>query len=81
MESIFNLMMVNPVVLFGIGIINFIAIVSFIIILCSRYKNKLFVLYMHMLFWTVFNITIVIVGILPQINKIIEELNKINVIY
>ena len=67
-------LMVTPGVLFGIGIINFITIVSFIINLCSRYRNKRYVCYMHLLFWLLFNGTIFIVGILP-------ELNKINVIY
>ena len=66
--------MINYFGIFGIGIINFITIVSFIINLCSHYRNKRFVCYMHLLFWLIFNITIFIVGILP-------ELNKINVIY
>lgn len=77
MESI----IVNPGVLFGIGIINLITIISFIINLCSRYRNKRYVCYMHLLFWVVFNVTIFIVGILPELNKLIEEFNKINVIY
>ena len=70
MESL----IVNPGVLFGIGLINFLTFVSFIINLCSHYRNKRFICYMHLLFWIVFNATIFIVGILP-------ELNKINVIY
>ena len=67
-------LIVNPGVLFGIGVINFITIVSFIINLCSHYRNKRYICYMHLLFWVVFNVTIFLVGILP-------ELNKINVIY
>ena len=72
---------VNPGVLFGIGVINFITIVSFIINLCSHYRNKRYICYMHLLFWVVFNVTIFLVGILPELNKLIEEFNKINVIY
>lgn len=73
--------MVNYIVLFGIAVINFITIVSFIINLCSHYRNKRYVCYMHLLFWVMFNVTIFIVGILPELNKLIEEFNKINVIY
>ena len=66
--------MVNYIAVIGIGIINFFTFVSFIINLCSHYRNKRFVCYMHLLFAIIFNITVFIVGILP-------ELNKINVIY
>ena len=66
--------MVNYIAIMGIGIINFFLFVSFIINLFSNYRNKRFVCYMHLIFWIIFNTTIFIVGILP-------ELNKINVIY
>ena len=66
--------MVNYIAIIGIGVINFFLFVSFIINLFSHYRNKRFVCYMHLLFWLIFNITIFIVGVLP-------ELNKINVIY
>ena len=66
--------MVNYIAIIGIGVINFFTFVSFIINLCSHYRNKRFVCYMHLLFWILFNVTIILVGILP-------ELNKINVIY
>lgn len=65
---------INYTVLFGICIINFFTVISFIINLCSHYKNKSFVCYMHLVFWIVFNVTILLVAIIP-------ELNKINVIY
>ena len=70
MESIMESIIVNPGVLYGIGVINFTTIVSFIINLCSHYRNKRYICYMHLLFWVVFNVTIFLVGILPQINKI-----------
>ena len=66
--------MVNYIAVLGIGVINFFTVISFIINLCSHNRNKRFVCYMHLLFWIVFNLTIFIVAILP-------ELNKINVIY
>ena len=66
--------MVNYIAIIGIGVINFFTFVSFIINLCSHYRNKRFVCYMHLLFAIIFNITVFIVGVLP-------ELNKINVIY
>ena len=73
--------MVNYIAIIGIGAINVFTLVSFIINLCSHCRNKNFVCYMHLLFWLVFNITVFIVGILPELNKLIEEFNKINVIY
>ena len=66
--------MINYTVLFGIVIINFFIVVSFIINLCSHYRIKSFVCYIHLLFWIIFNLTIFLVAVLP-------ELNKINVIY
>ena len=73
--------MVNYIAIIGIGAINVFTLVSFIITLCTKSKNKKFACYMHLLFWLVFNITVFIVGILPELNKLIEEFNKINVIY
>ena len=66
--------MVNYIAIIGIGAINFFTFVSFIITLCTKSENKKFTCYMHLLFWLVFNITVFLVAILP-------ELNKINVIY
>ena len=66
--------MVNYIAIIGIGAINFFTFVSFIINLCSHYRNKSFICYMHLLFWILFNVTIFLVAVLP-------ELNKINVIY
>ena len=66
--------MVNYIAIIGIGAINFFTFVSFIITLCTKSKNKRFICYIHLLFWIIFNITVFIVGILP-------ELNKISVIY
>ena len=66
--------MVNYIAIIGIGAINFFTFVSFIITLCTRSDNKKFACYMHLIFWLLFNGTIFIVAILP-------ELNKINVIY
>ena len=66
--------MVNYIAIIGIGAINFFTFVSFIITLCTKSKNKKFACYMHLLFWIIFNITVFIVGVLP-------EFNKINVIY
>ena len=73
--------MVNYIAIIGIGAINVFTFVSFIITLCTKSENKKFACYMHLLFWLVFNITVFIVGILPELNKLIEEFNKINVIY
>ena len=66
--------MVNYIAIIGIAAINFFTFVSFIITLCTRSVNKKFICYMHLLFWIIFNITVFIVGVLP-------ELNKISVIY
>ena len=66
--------MVNYIAIIGIGAINVFTLVSFIITLCTKSENKKFACYMHLLFAIIFNITVFIVGVLP-------ELNKINVIY
>ena len=66
--------MINYIAIIGIAAINFFTFVSFIITLCTKSGNKKFICYMHLLFWIIFNVTIFLVGVLP-------ELNKINVIY
>ena len=62
--------MINLFYAYGIGFINFVVFVSFVINIFIKKGNRGYRLYMHLLFWLVFNGIIFFGYVLPELQKI-----------